>query len=164
MNFRQLLNPFTGVVAEVISFICLFSFYHPPKHPKGVPWKEGIRGLDYVGAALITPGVALTLVGIIYTVSLFCSYFQLCRVLLTQAQTFLPSTDKLVLIPLIVGLVLVACFGVWETFSKTKYKLCPPEICKLTQLDDLYEVYSINFSPYTQWARIHRAFHFGVHW
>lgn len=60
-----------GVVAEVISFICLFSFYHPPKHPKGVPLKEGLAGLDYVGALLITPGVVLTLVGIIYTVSKF---------------------------------------------------------------------------------------------
>ena len=76
-----------------------------------MPWREGLAGLDYVGALLITPGVVLTLVGIIFT-------------------TYKPSTDKIVLIPIIVGLFLIVVFGFWETFSKTKYKLCPPEICK----------------------------------
>jgi hypothetical protein len=41
--------------------------YFPPKHPKGVPWKEAIRGLDYVGTIIIVPGVCLVLVGIINT-------------------------------------------------------------------------------------------------
>jgi hypothetical protein len=58
-----------GFIAEVISIVGLFLLYHPPQHPKGVPWREGLAGLDYVGALLVTPGVVLTLVGIIFTVS-----------------------------------------------------------------------------------------------
>jgi hypothetical protein len=47
--------------------------YFPPKHPKGVPWKEAIRGLDYVGTIIIVPGVCLVLVGIINTT--YVSYY-----------------------------------------------------------------------------------------
>jgi MFS family permease len=56
-----------GFIAQVISLICLFLLYHPPKHPKGVPWREAIGGLDYVGMLLMIPGVCLVLVGIINT-------------------------------------------------------------------------------------------------
>lgn len=62
-------NNISGFVAEAISMVGLYSLYHPPQHPKGVPWREGLAGLDYVGALLVTPGVVLTLVGIIFTVS-----------------------------------------------------------------------------------------------
>ena len=34
----------------------------------------------------------------------------------------------MVLVPLIVGFVLLALFGVWETLEKCKYPLCPPHI------------------------------------
>jgi len=56
-----------GFVAQFISMVCLYLFYFPPKHPKGVPWRDAISGLDYVGTALIVPGVCLVLVGIIET-------------------------------------------------------------------------------------------------
>ncbi|KAH6672054.1 fungal trichothecene efflux pump [Halenospora varia] len=98
-----------GFVAEAISMVGLYSLYHPPQHPKGVPWREGLAGLDYVGALLVTPGVVLTLVGIIFT-------------------TYKKSTDKLVIVPLVVGIACLVAFGLWETFSNTKYKLCPPHI------------------------------------
>lgn len=60
---------YLGFIAETISLVFLFLLYHPPQHPKGVPWREGLAGLDYVGALLVAPGVVLTLVGIIFTVS-----------------------------------------------------------------------------------------------
>lgn len=56
-----------GFVAQLVSLICLACFYFPPKHPRGVPWKEAIGGLDYFGTLLVCPGVCLTLVGIINT-------------------------------------------------------------------------------------------------
>ena len=56
-----------GFIAQVISLIALALLYFPPKHPKGVPWKEAIRGLDYVGTIIIVPAVTLVLVGIINT-------------------------------------------------------------------------------------------------
>lgn len=54
-----------GFVAQFVSLASLFVWYHPPQHPKGVTWKEGLQGVDYIGTALIVPGVTLVLVGII---------------------------------------------------------------------------------------------------
>ncbi|KAI4650616.1 hypothetical protein J4E93_002973 [Alternaria ventricosa] len=98
-----------GLIAQAISFISLFLLYKPPKHPKGVPWSEAVRGLDYVGTALIVPGICLALVGIINT-------------------TYKPSSDVTVIAPMVVGFVLIAAFGVWETLSNTRFKLCPPHL------------------------------------
>ncbi|KAH6882515.1 fungal trichothecene efflux pump [Alternaria rosae] len=98
-----------GLIAQSISFISLFLLYKPPKHPKGVPWSEAVRGLDYVGTALIVPGICLALVGIINT-------------------TYKSSSDVTVIAPMVVGFVLIAAFGVWETLSNTRFKLCPPHL------------------------------------
>jgi len=59
--------------------------------------------------ALIVPGIVLALVGIIST-------------------TYTPSSDVTVVAPMVVGFVLIALFGVWETFSNTRFKLCPPHL------------------------------------
>lgn len=58
---------YIGFAAQATSLIALFLLYHPPKHPKGVPWREAIKGLDYIGTTLVIPGVCLVLVGIINT-------------------------------------------------------------------------------------------------
>jgi hypothetical protein len=76
---RIITNTYSGFAAQSLSLIALFLLYHPPQHPKGVPWREGLAGLDYVGALLITPGVVLTLVGIIFTVSL--NGLPMCRII-----------------------------------------------------------------------------------
>jgi hypothetical protein len=52
-----------GFVASAIAFIGLFIFYHPPKHPRGIPWKEALKGLDWVGSVLFSIGATLVLVG-----------------------------------------------------------------------------------------------------
>jgi hypothetical protein len=98
-----------GFVAQVLSLIALALLYYPPQHPKGVPWKEALPGLDYVGTLLVIPGVCLALVGIINT-------------------TYMPASSTRVIAPLVVGLVLLVFFGLWETFSKTRFPLCPPHI------------------------------------
>ena len=72
---------------------------------------EAVRGLDYVGTALIVPGICLALVGIIQT-------------------TYKSSTDATVIAPMVVGFALIAAFGVWETLSNTRFKLCPPHLFK----------------------------------
>lgn len=58
---------------------------------------------------LATLGLVLTLTGIIYT-------------------SYLPSNDLRVIILLCLGFPLLVVFGLWETYSKVKYKLCPPAI------------------------------------
>ncbi|KAK3679198.1 hypothetical protein LTR78_000759 [Recurvomyces mirabilis] len=98
-----------GFIAQFISLVLLAWLYHPPKHPRGVAWKEALPGLDYVGTALVVPGVCLVIVGIINT-------------------TYMATTSKMVLAPMCVGFGLLVAFGFWETLSKTKYPLCPPRI------------------------------------
>lgn len=98
-----------GAICQFLSLTAIGLFYFPPKHPRGVPWREGLRGLDYTGAFLMVTGSCLALVGIINT-------------------TYMKATNTLVLVPLIVGLVIIVIFAFWETFSNTTYKLCPPEI------------------------------------
>jgi len=100
---------YASFIAMVLSFVAVYFLYEPPKHPRGVSWQEALRGLDYVGAVLVTGGVGLTLVGIVYT-------------------TYLPAKSALVLGPLCSGIVLLIVFGVWENVSTVPYKLCPPHI------------------------------------
>lgn len=98
-----------GFAAQILSLAGLWLLYHPPKHPRGVPWKEAIKGLDYVGTVLVIPGVCLALVGIINT-------------------TYLKASSVKVIAPMAVGFGLLVAFGCWETLSKTTYPLCPPRI------------------------------------
>lgn len=60
----------------------------------------------------MTSGVCITLVGIINT-------------------TYMESSSARVIGPLAAGISLIIAFGLWEQFSKVKYKLCPPEIFKV---------------------------------
>ena len=93
-----------GFIAQVFSMIGLYLLYHPPKHPKGVTWKEAISGLDYVGTLLVIPGVCLALVGIINT-------------------TYMSASNVMVIAPLATGLALLVLFGFWETLSNTRHEL-----------------------------------------
>lgn len=56
-----------GLILQAFALAGIVWLYHPPKHPRGVPWLEAVKGLDYVGALLVVPGICLTLVGIINT-------------------------------------------------------------------------------------------------
>jgi MFS family permease len=96
-------------IAMVLTFVAVYFLYIPPKHPRGVPWKVALRGLDYVGGLLVTGGVLLTLMGIVYT-------------------TYQPAKSAIVLGPLCSGIFLLILFGIWENVSSVPYKLCPPEI------------------------------------
>lgn len=97
------------LIAMVFNIVGVYFCYEPPKHPRGVPWKTALKGLDYIGMVLVTGGVALTLIGIVYT-------------------TYQPASSAIVLGPLISGICLLAVFGVWENVSSVPYKLCPPAI------------------------------------
>lgn len=70
---------------------------------------RGLERLRLRWKALIIPGICLALVGIINT-------------------TYKKSSDVTVVAPLIIGSILIAAFGVWETVSNTPYKLCPPNL------------------------------------
>lgn len=101
------------LTVKVLCFGGVFLLYYPPKHPRGVPWKEALRNLDWVGMVLFVVGGTLTLAGLLLT-------------------TTIPSSDRRVVAPLTIGLVFVAIFGLWENQAEqrfgVRYPLCPRHV------------------------------------
>lgn len=93
----------------VFSFVGLYLYYHPPRHPRGLPTKQAFRELDYVGALLFIVATTLILTGIVYT-------------------TTLKSSDPKVIGTLVPGFALMTAFALWETFAPLKQPLTPTRI------------------------------------
>ncbi|KAL2212950.1 MFS general substrate transporter [Sarocladium strictum] len=100
---------YAPAIAVVPSFAGLYFYYFPPKHPRGLPFGQALRELDYVGAVLFTLATTLILVGIVYT-------------------TTLSSSDARVIGTLCSGFGMLVAFGVWETFAPLKQPLTPTRI------------------------------------
>ncbi|KAI1864224.1 hypothetical protein JX265_008595 [Neoarthrinium moseri] len=96
-------------ICVFFSFIGLYLYYFPPAHPRGLPFKQALRELDYGGALLFTVSTVLILTGIIYTTSL-------------------PSNDPRVLGTLISGFLLLVIFALYETFMPLKQPLTPQHV------------------------------------
>ncbi|KAL5345545.1 hypothetical protein ACLOAV_009295 [Pseudogymnoascus australis] len=102
-------NFIAAAVLQFASFLGLYFFYFPPAHPLGLPYKQVLRELDYVGILLFLAGSLPFLVGIVYA-------------------TIFPSTDVHVIAPLVVGCAMLVAFALWETYGNTKHPLTPTEI------------------------------------
>ncbi|KAJ5775874.1 uncharacterized protein N7511_000885 [Penicillium nucicola] len=101
---------FWGVaIFQGLSFFGLLFLYHPPKHPLGIPYKEALKNLDYLGAFLFIGGAVPFLMGIVW------------------AGVY-DSNDAHVVAPLVIGAFVLICFALWETFGKLKYPLTPTYI------------------------------------
>ncbi|KAF4983581.1 hypothetical protein FZEAL_1031 [Fusarium zealandicum] len=96
-------------ISVVFSFLGLYLYYHPPRHPRGLPAKQALRELDYVGAILFIVATTLILTGIVYT-------------------TTLSSGNPRVIGTLVPGFALLAVFALWETFAPLKQPLTPTRI------------------------------------
>lgn len=94
------------VILIVISFVILASFYHPPKHPRGIPWGQAVKHLDYVGIVTFTAAAAMILSGIVYV-------------------QYLPSNDPKVIGLLVAGFICLVFFILWETFMPLQEPLTP---------------------------------------
>lgn len=57
-------------MASFISGLLVYWLYFPPKHPRGIPWSQGWRQLDYIGGFLFICGLTLTLTGVVLTTTL----------------------------------------------------------------------------------------------
>jgi len=99
-------GPAIGVV-----FVCalLVWLYFPPKHPRGIPWRQAVRILDYVGAILFSIGAVLVLTGVIYT-------------------NLVPASSPRVIGLLTSGFGVIVAFGLWEHFTPLEAPMCPPKI------------------------------------
>ncbi|KAH7023911.1 fungal trichothecene efflux pump [Ilyonectria destructans] len=106
-NWRWLF--YGPAIVIVFSFVGLYLYYHPPRHPRGLPTKQAFRELDYVGALLFTVATTLILTGIVYT-------------------TTLKSSDPKVIGTLVPGFALMTAFALWETFAPLKQPLTPTRI------------------------------------
>ncbi|KAH7170110.1 fungal trichothecene efflux pump [Dactylonectria macrodidyma] len=96
-------------IVVVFSFIGLYMYYYPPRHPRGLPTKQALRELDYVGALLFIVATTLILTGIVYT-------------------TTLESSNPKVIGTLVPGFALMTAFALWETFAPLKQPLTPTRI------------------------------------
>ncbi|CAK7215013.1 hypothetical protein SCUCBS95973_002331 [Sporothrix curviconia] len=98
---------YTPAILVGISFGLLIWLYHPPTHPRGIPWHEAIGQLDYLGAALFIVGASLALTGVIYT-------------------TIIPPSDPIVIGLLSSGFGVIVIFALWEHFGNLRQPLAPP--------------------------------------
>ena len=96
-------------IAQGIVFIILVLFYFPPKHPRGIPWGQAVKHLDYVGIVTFTAAAAMVLSGIVYV-------------------QYLPSKDPKVIGLLVAGFVSLIFFGVWESVAPLKEPLAPTRL------------------------------------
>jgi hypothetical protein len=92
-----------------LSLAILVFFYFPPKHPRGIPWGQALRDLDYVGMVSFTAAAAMILCGIVYV-------------------QLLPSNSPTVTALIVVGFAALVFFGLWETFAKPKEPLAPTRL------------------------------------
>ncbi|KAM5366556.1 hypothetical protein ACJZ2D_010453 [Fusarium nematophilum] len=100
---------YAPAIIVVFSFLGLYLYYYPPRHPRGLPTKQAFRELDYVGAILFIMATTLILTGIVYT-------------------TTLKSSDSKVIGTLVPGFALLVAFALWETFAPLKQPLTPTRI------------------------------------
>ncbi|KAK4936557.1 hypothetical protein LTR10_022606 [Elasticomyces elasticus] len=98
-------------ITQGISFVVLvLCVYFPPKHPRGIPWGQALRDLDYVGMITFTAAAAMILSGIVYV-------------------QLLPSNSPTVIGLLVAGFASLVIFGLWETFNKKlKEPLAPTRL------------------------------------
>jgi hypothetical protein len=96
-------------VAQGLSLIVLVFFYFPPKHPRGIPWDQAIKELDYVGMVSFIGAAAMILSGIVYV-------------------EILPSNSPKVIGLLVAGFACLVFFGVWETIGPIKQPLAPTRL------------------------------------
>ncbi|KAF2736006.1 MFS general substrate transporter [Polyplosphaeria fusca] len=100
---------YAPAIAVFFSFLGLYFFYFPPKHPRGLPTAQAFKELDYVGAILFILSATLILVGIVYT-------------------TTLPSDDPKVIGTLVSGFACLVAFIFWEHFAPLKQPLTPTHV------------------------------------
>ncbi|KAH0830965.1 hypothetical protein FOPE_01961 [Fonsecaea pedrosoi] len=99
-------NFYVAAVLQGLSFVGLLLLYFPPAHPYNMDPKQLIKELDYLGMFLFTAGAVPLLMGIIWS-------------------GMYESHDLHVVVPLVVGVVVIAIFALWETYGNIKHPLTP---------------------------------------
>lgn len=92
------LGIYLGMAFAAVAAVLIIIFYHPSRrpNPENYTIMQRLRRLDWIGLAIGTPGLCLTLLGLEY------------------GGTQYPWTSAHVLGPLIVGCILLVVFAFWE--------------------------------------------------
>ncbi|PGH19675.1 hypothetical protein AJ80_03830 [Polytolypa hystricis UAMH7299] len=96
-------------IFQFISFLGLYFLYFPPAHPYGLPPRQLIGEIDYMGGLLFIAGCLPILMGIVWT-------------------NIYPASDPHVVAPLVVGFFFIICFALWETYGNVKHPLTPTHV------------------------------------
>ncbi|KAI1625065.1 fungal trichothecene efflux pump [Exophiala viscosa] len=102
------------VIGNSICAIILFLFYFPPKHPRGLSFRDAVKQIDYIGGLLFTAAAVLILVGVVFA-------------------SYLPSADGRVTGTLVGGFVALIGFACWETLAPIKQALTPPRLFRVNR-------------------------------
>lgn len=100
---------YAPAIAVFSSFVGLYLYYFPPKHPRGLPFDQALRELDYGGGILFIIATTLILTGVNYT-------------------TILKSSDPKVIGLLCSGFGALVLFILYETFMPLKQPLTPTRV------------------------------------
>src|ERR1700761_9427680 len=100
---------YAPAIAVFTSFVGLYLYYFPPKHPRGLPFNQALRELDYGGGVLFIIATTLILTGVNYT-------------------TILKSSDPKVIGLLCSGFGTLVLFILYETFVPLKQPLTPTHV------------------------------------
>lgn len=107
---------YIGIICNALSLVLYQFFYHPPKydqlHVGGKTKWQQFKDLDFVGLLLFLGGIILFLVGLSWGGSAY------------------KWTDAHVLATIIVGLLLLISFGLYEQYVAKSKALMPPRIFK----------------------------------
>jgi MFS family permease len=122
-------NFYAAAIMQAISAAGLWAFYYPPAHPLGIPFRQAIRELDYLGMFLFVSIERRLFVDVLQADNV-CSCLQIAGslpVLVGIVYTAtLPASDPRVVATLVVGFVFLIAFAIWETYGTAKHPLTPP--------------------------------------
>ncbi|EXJ76287.1 uncharacterized protein A1O5_00795 [Cladophialophora psammophila CBS 110553] len=103
---------FVAIIIDVVAFLMLAIFYHPPKPNRTLSRRQLLKKIDFVGLGLFALGLTVFLVGVSWAGGQFS------------------WRSAAVLVPMIGGGAVLVAYGFWAEVYGTKNPLFPPFLFK----------------------------------
>lgn len=118
------------------SFFLLFIYYRPLQgliRTDGIPIMDHIRSLDWLGIFLFATGMCLFLIGLSFGGTVY-AWFVPIPPSDTSHLTSNYRKSAGTLVPMVLGLVILILFGVWEANCTSQFPLLPKKVIKEVRL------------------------------